>query len=1103
MPFPYKYTWLLILALAACKPNQEAGMKPRFSLLKSEQTGVDFINQLDQTEELNTYTFRNFYNGAGVGLGDFNNDGLIDVYFCGNTVDNKLFLNKGQLKFEDITEKAGVACKNVWSTGVAIADINADGFLDIYVSKSGPKTENRHNELFINNGDLTFSEQSQEYGLDIEGLSVQASFFDYDKDGDLDCYLLNNSFTSVDAFEPEPGLRDKRDPNGANKLLRNDDQKFIDVTAESGIYSSAIGFGLGVAVSDINKDCWPDIYITNDFFEKDYLYINNHDGTFTESLEEQMREISMGAMGVDAADIDNDGFPEIYVTEMTPEGDVRVKTKAVFESWGKYEQNLKNGYYNQFARNTLQLNNQDSSFSEIGRFAGVSTTDWSWAPLILDLDNDGFKDIFVTNGIFKDLLDRDYLEFYSNPRNVRNILNTTEKGILALIEKMPSVPISNYAFLNHGDLTFSNQSENLGLDLPGFSNGTAYGDLDNDGDLDLVINNINMPAFIYQNNTEMHPDSHFLSIQLKGDGKNTSAIGAQVTVYANDKTFYQELIPTRGFMSSVDKKLIFGLGNIDQVDSIYIVWPDNKKSILKQLNTNQEISIAQSDAIFRTENVTPKIERVFSDVTKEVNINLRHTENDFNDFDREKLLFHMRSTEGPKISVADVNGDGKEDFYICGAKDSPGALLTQTSNGFQKTNLDLFEKEKISEETDCLFFDADSDGDMDLYVACGGIEFTSSSSALIDKLYFNDGNGIFKKSNQVLPSFLFQSSSCVKASDFDGDGDLDLFIGVRLRPFLYGVPADSYILENDGKGIFKDVTNSVAHGLKEIGMVKDAVWVDIDGDEDEDLIVVGEWMPIVVFINEDGMLNILDERSGLNKTNGWWNVIAADDIDGDGDIDFVAGNLGYNSRFKSSPEHPVKLYVNDFDLNGSIEQLVCMYSGDTLYPLVLKPDLMEQMPGLQKKYQKFSDYAGKRIEDIFPEEVIQKSVIKEAYHFGSALFLNDGHGHFEMKELPSEAQFSPVYGILIDDFNEDGIKDVLIGGNLTRVKPEIGIYNSSYGLFLQGTGNADFIPLKAKQSGFKSLGEIRDFEQLNIKGKKNVLIAKNNDLIQIIRPVNK
>lgn len=735
--------------------------------------------------------------------------------------------------------------------------------------------------------------------------------------------------------------------------------------------------------------------------------------------------------------------------------------------------------------------------------AGVSTTDWSWATLITDLDNDGLKDVFISNGIFKDLLDRDYLEFYSNPRNVKNIINTTDEGILALIEKMPSVPVSNYAFKNSGDLTFNNKSMAWGLDKPGFSNGAAYGDLDNDGDLDLVINNINMPAFVYQNNTTQQLGNHYLSIKLMGEGKNSGAIGAQVTILANGVSVYQELMPSRGFMSSVDSKLLFGLGEAAQVDSIIIKWPDNKISAVGTTAANQELVFHQSEAILPEEKEKAEQEKVFLDVTNDMNLDVSHKENDFTDFDREKLLFHMKSTEGPKISVADVNGDGTEDFYICGAKDSPGVLIVQQKNGFLKTNLELLESEKISEETDCLFFDADSDGDADLYVACGGNEFPSSSSALIDKLYINNGKGVFTKSPQVLPSFMFQSSSCVKASDFDADGDLDLFVGVRLKPFLYGIPMDSYILKNDGKGNFTDVTAKVSPELKKIGMVTDASWADIDGDEDDDLIVVGEWMGIEIFKNEHGVLKKMKEQSRLKNTNGWWNVIKTKDLDNDGDMDFVIGNHGYNSRFKANSKFPVKLLINDFDLNGTVEHLLCMYEGDSLYPQALKPDMVLQMPGLQQKYQKFSDYAGQRIENIFPEDIISKSVTLEAFHLATTIFINDGLGLFEMKILPVEAQFSPIYGILIDDFNEDGIEDILLGGNLTKVKPEAGIYNSSYGLLLQGTGNSEFISIKATASGFHSIGEIRDFSRLNIKNEKHILVAKNNDFVQILKPVNR
>jgi len=629
---------LVFILMGACtKGSSDAVKPPRFSLLSEKRTHITFLNRLEYTEEYNTYTYRNFYNGAGVGLGDFNNDGLPDIYFCGNLVDNKLFINHGNFVFEDITEQAGVACHDVWSTGVSIADVNGDGWQDIYICKSGnPGGANRHNELFINNGDLTFSEKAAEYGIDDLGLSSHASFFDYDRDGDLDCYLLNNSFQSVTEFDIKPGQRQIRDTLGANKLYRNDGGHFIDVSEEAGIYGSKIGFGLGVSVGDVNRDGWLDIYVSNDFFERDYLYINNHDGTFTESLESQLSEISLGAMGADMADINNDAYPEIFVTEMTPAGNSRLKTKALFESWERYQKKLNNDYYYQFARNVLQLNNRNNSFSEIGRFSGVSGTDWSWGALIMDLDNDGWNDIFVANGIYKDLLDRDYLDFYSNPAMMRSMIKKDKKAILSIINMIPSVRVSNVAFHNNQDLTFTNLSGSWGLDEPSYSNGAAYGDLDNDGDLDLVINNVNMPSFVYRNESQGKPESNFLSLSLKGRGKNTSAIGAGVTLFYGGKINYRELVPMRGFKSCVDNRLHFGLGATQGIDSLLVNWPDGSCTVLHHVAVNQFLEVDQNDGGARCLNQLVKLPKpVFQKIKQMKGLTFIHRENPFVDFARD------------------------------------------------------------------------------------------------------------------------------------------------------------------------------------------------------------------------------------------------------------------------------------------------------------------------------------------------------------------------------------------------------------------------------------------------------------------------------------
>jgi enediyne biosynthesis protein E4 len=1092
---------ICIITLSCGRRHSDSSQKKRFSLLDKKQTHIDFINQLEYTEEFNTYTYRNFYNGAGVGLGDFNNDGLTDIYFCGNMTGNRLYINKGNFEFEDVTDKAGVASSGSWSTGVSIADINGDGWLDLYVCKSGkPDGPHRHNELFINNGDLTFSEKAAEYGLADLGLSDHASFFDYDKDGDLDCYLLNNSFQSVTEYDIKPGQRQLRDSLGSNKLYRNDNGHFVDVSREAGIYGSKIGFGLGVSVGDVNRDGWPDIYVSNDFFERDYLYINNKNGTFTESLEDQMGEISLGAMGADMADINNDTYPEIFVTEMTPEGNARYKTKTMFDSWERYQNKLKNGYYRQFARNTLQLNNQNGSFSEIGRLSGVSATDWSWGALIMDLDNDGWKDIFVANGIYKDLLDRDFLNIYSDPSVMRSMIKTEEKAILKLIDMIPSVKVANYAFHNNKDLTFTNLSSDWGLNTPSFSNGAAYGDLDNDGDLDLVVNNVNMPPFVYRNESAGKGQTNFLMLSLRGSGKNTEGIGSEVTLYHGGKVSYQELIPMRGFQSTVDNRLHFGLGEDISIDSIVVRWPDDKYTILYKMAANQFLKLDQKDASWKRSLPDKKQIPVFKIAENISGPDFRHKENDFNDFERDRLLFQMLSNDGPHMAVGDVNGDLLDDIFICGAKDSPGALFIQDNKGhYKKSNEELFEADKICEDTDCAFFDADGDGDQDLYVASGGNEFPESSSVLADRLYINDGKGQFNKSLQILPAGKYESSSCVKPADFDKDGDIDLFVGIRLRPFEYGVPVNGYLLENDGHGNFKNVTEKRAPGLTGIGMITDMVWADIDNDGDKDMVIVGDWMPVKIFLNENGKFTDQSVKYGLSNTEGWWHRIVAKDLNNDGKIDFILGNLGLNSHFKASEEKPVTMYVNDFDLNGSVEQIICTWNGDKSYPVAMKDDLINQIPSLSMKYKKFSDYKDAAIEDLFSAEVLNRSIKLNAHHMESCVIINTGKGSFHLTKLPVEAQFSPVYAILAEDFDNDGICDILMGGNQFRAKPETGIYDASYGLLLKGDPSGTWRAVTAPESGIFVKGEIRDLKVLNINKTRTITIARNNDYLQFYK----
>ncbi|HNR08349.1 MAG TPA: VCBS repeat-containing protein [Saprospiraceae bacterium] len=1091
-----RYLLLISILFCACKPNNttvDEPATPLFRLLSSLRTGINFANNLTYTEEFNPYTYRNFYNGGGVGLGDINNDGLLDIYFCGNQVDNKLYLNKGNLAFEDITAKAGVACPGVWSSGVAIVDVNGDGWQDIYVCKSGkPGGDRRHNELFINQGDLTFREESAQYGLNTAGLSSHAAFFDYDRDGDLDVYLLNNSIRTVGVYDLRKDQRLIPDTLGGNKLMRNEGGHFTEVSSQAGIYTSAIGFGLGVSVGDLNRDSWPDLYVSNDFFEKDYLYLNQRDGTFKECLDSAMSEISLNSMGADMADIDNDGLPEVFVTDMLPETDARYKTKTTFENWEKYQRNVQNGYHHQFIRNALQWNRGGLQFSEISRYAGVYATDWSWGALITDLDLDGHKDIFVANGIYKDLTDQDYLNLYNDPETILGLMNKENQVIKKLIDAIPSEKIPNCVFRNQGDLTFTNLAAEWGLGEASFSNGSSYGDLDNDGDPDLVVNNVNMPCFIYENTSDKNPNRHYLRFEPEGSGANTLAIGTQITLYSGDRKWFQEVHPMRGFMSCVDPRPLFGLGSAEAVDSIRIIWPDGRTMSLGHTPADQSIKLRPSpglpfDSIPLQSEKTVLWERVYPG-----GLDFIHQENAFNDFERDRLLFHMISREGPALATGDVNGDRLEDLFIGNAMDAEPALFLQQKSGYFKSlKSGPLAQDKGSEDTDATFFDADGDGDLDLYVCSGGNEVPAGSSLLADRLYFNDGRGHFKKSNQILPTFNFESSSCVRPCDFDRDGDLDLFVGIRMVPFNYGVPCNGYLLENDGKGQFNP---REVPALQKLGMITDAAWADFDGDGDHDLAIIGEWMPVTLLKNENNQFTDATAAYALDQSTGLWQSIRAGDLDGDGDQDLVAGNWGLNSRIKSTDKHPARLYINDFDQNGSAEQILTVFNGDD-YPLTLRQDLVMQIPSLKKKYLRFESYKNQKITDVFTPQQLSGAIHLQCHTSRSGLFINQGD-RFEFKSLPPEAQLSPVFSVLIEDLDRDGLMDLLLGGNYGSAKPETGIHRAQgLSIFLQNK-NHDFI---YNASGHALHQEVRNIQALDIGQSRHFVLAVNNGIPVVLK----
>ncbi|MEP6730883.1 MAG: VCBS repeat-containing protein [bacterium] len=1080
-----------------------------FSSLPSAVTGVRFENTLKETAELNVFTYRNFYNGGGTAIADLNGDGLPEVILVSNTGGPRVYLNRGNFHFRDITDASGIKTRpGSWSTGIAVADVNGDGLLDIYICHAGTGgPELRANELWINKGlnadsTPTFEEQAARYGVADGGYSTQAAFLDYDHDGDLDLILIRNSPRPVNSFGLR-NMRNVRDPNGGAKLYRNDGGHFTDVSAAAGIHSPEIAFGLGVVVADVNNDGWPDIYVSNDFFERDYLYINAKNGTFTETLDQQMPVTSYFSMGLDAADIDNDGWPDVYTTDMLPEDEYRLKTTTQFEGWDAYETKVRNGYGHQLMRNMLQRNNRDGTFTDVSQMGGVARTDWSWSALIADLDLDGNKDVFVTNGLTKDVTSQDYIAYLANDETMKSVTGGGRSGVdfQKLTNAMSSTRIANYAFHNDGNLQFTNQAAAWGLATPSFSSGAAYGDLDGDGALDLVVNNVNQEAFVYRNNTRtLHPANHYLKVRLDGVDKNRFGIGARATVFAGGNTFMQEESPMRGFQSSVDYVLDFGVGARDTLDSLRVVWPDGRVSVKQHLTSNQLVMVKQSEAAMPTASSSlPATLALLSDVTDKAALGFRHHENEFVDFDRERLMPKLVSTEGPMMAVGDVNGDGLDDVFIGGAKGQAGQLLLQQHNGtFARSNFGLFEKDSISEDLGAVFFDANGDGRPDLYVVSGGNEYSEGASALQDRLYINDGQGRFRKAENSVP-LESSSGSRVVAADYDGDGAIDLFVGGRVVPWRYGTDPQSMLLKNDGKGHFTDVTAKLAPGLEHVGMVTDALWRDVDGDGKLDLVLVGEWMPITIFRNMGGgKLAKMDVR-GLEKSSGWWNRIIAGDFDGDGKVDFVVGNLGLNGRLHASLAEPTEMYVKDFDGNGSVEQIVTQFNGGKSYPITMRDELLKTLPYLKPRYTGYKAYAKQTITDIFTPKELADVGHKSAYVFATSLIHNNGDGSFTLVPLPSEAQLAPVYGMLATDVDHDGKLDLLIAGNFDGFKPEIGRMHSSEGLLLRNDGKGAFKPVRAMESGFRVPGQSRDIQRVRTAEGEMIVVARNNDVPLVFR----
>jgi len=1083
----------ITLVFFSCRQNKQK----QFTELPPTKTGIKFKNTIRESEEFNVLNYAYLYNGGGVAIGDINNDQLPDIYFTGNLVASRLYLNKGNFRFDDISADAGVTAEGLWNTGTTMADVNGDGYLDIYVCRSAARiSDRRKNLLFINNKDLTFTESAKEYGLDDSSYSTHAAFFDYDCDGDLDAFILNHSLDQYAGFSDQlDQLKKQTDDKFADKLFRNDNNTFTDVSTDAGLINNVLGFGLGLSIVDVNADNFPDIYVSNDYNEEDYLYINQKDGTFVESLKEAMGHVSLSSMGNESGDFNNDLRPDIISLDMLPEDHYDYKMSIGPENYDKYNQLIAQGFHYQTLRNMLQLNNGNGTFSEIGILAGIPATYWSWAPLLADYDNDGWKDIFISNGYGKNYLDMDVISFVVDEKLMAQRENRQIVS-LDLLSKIPDLMSYNYAYQNNGNLTFSNVSAEWGFEGNTLSNGTAYGDLDNDGDLDLVINNINKYAQIYRNNSESFTSNNFIKFQLKGLNGNTFGIGSKVIVKTGNQSQYQELMPSRGFQSSMNPELVFGLGEYSTADSVIVVWPDSSVQILSQIASNQLLILSQQEAIKKHFNHTYS-DPVFSKTDLNMGIHFTHHEDEFIDFKVDKLIPRGLLRSGPGVAKGDINNDGYEDLYIGGAENQISRLYIQKADGTFKVNpVSAFNNDSIYEDTDAVFFDADGDGDLDLFVTSGGYNL-KDKSFLQDRLYTNNGKGFFVKSEQCLPD-LQSNNSCVTTADFDMDGDIDLFVGGQFIPGSYPLAPRSYLLENNGMGKFLDVTSELCQDLMNPGLVSDAVFTDLDQNEKPDLVLVGEWMKITVFLNQNGLLNE-SGINGLEKSYGWWNTVTADDFDGDGDIDIVAGNMGINNSFNASFDNPAHLFYGDFDKNGKIDPIMTYVIDGVRTMAFSRDELIAQVNPFALNFPDYNSFAKVQEKDLFSVLSLNDydSLIATCFH--TSLFLNNGQGAFNWIPLPVEAQFSPVYSIHSTDINGDGDPDLIIGGNQSNTRVSTGKFDALYGLVLTGNGDGHFTSMDPVTAGIKVIGDIRSITEIENDFGNFLIFTLNNGTPTIYR----